>query len=107
MLLSDIISGFVTLKMNSGTKVVLNYFYEENEASFQSEKDRVKMEALFEIVAFLLGIIGSFGTIIVGVWLLSEGRVDYGTLMAVVTLQMGVSNANIFLITWVLLGIAA
>lgn len=27
MLLSDIISGFVTLKMNSGTKVVLNYFY--------------------------------------------------------------------------------
>ncbi len=93
MLLSDIISGFVTLKMNSGTKVVLNYFYEENEASFQSEKDRVKMEALFEIVAFLLGIIGSFGTIIVGVWLVSEGRVDYGTLMAVVTLQMGVSNA--------------
>lgn len=51
------------------------------------------MEALFEIVAFLLGIIGSFGTIIVGVWLVSEGRVDYGTLMAVVTLQMGVSNA--------------
>ena len=93
MLLSDIISGFVTLKMNSGTKVVLNYFYEENEASSQSEKDRVKMEALFEIVAFLLGIIGSFGTIIVGVWLVSEGRVDYGTLMAVVTLQMGVSNA--------------
>ena len=92
-LFSDIISGFVTLKMNSGTKVVLNYFYEENEASFQSEKDRVKMEALFEIVAFLLGIIGSFGTIIVGVWLVSEGRVDYGTLMAVVTLQMGVSNA--------------
>ena len=42
MLLSDIISGFVTLKMNSGTKVVLNYFYEENEVSFQSEKDRVK-----------------------------------------------------------------
>ena len=28
-----------------------------------------------------------------GVWLVSEGRVDYGTLMAVVTLQMGVSNA--------------
>lgn len=40
----------------------------------------------------MLGIIGSFGTIIVGVWLVSEGRVDYGTLMAVVTLQMGVSN---------------
>ena len=31
MLLSDIISGFVTLKMNSGTKVVLNYFYEEKQ----------------------------------------------------------------------------
>ena len=73
----------IELKKYYSTKEFLeNYIYEENEASSQSEKDRVKMEALFEIVAFLLGIIGSFGTIIVGVWLVSEGRVDYGTLMA-------------------------
>lgn len=93
MLLSDIISGFVTLKMSCGVKVVLNHFYEENEAASQSEKGRVKMEALFEMAAFLMGIIGSFGTIIVGVLFVSEGKLDYGTVMAVVTLQMSVSNA--------------
>ncbi|MGN0377572.1 MAG: ABC transporter ATP-binding protein [Suilimivivens sp.] len=93
MLLSDIISGFVTLKMSCGAKVVVNHFYEENEAASKSEKDRVKMEALFEMAAFLMGIIGSFGTIIVGSLFVSEGKLDYGTVMAVVTLQMVVSNA--------------
>lgn len=43
--------------------------------------------------AFLLGVIGSFGTIIAGAVLVSEGTLDFGTVMAVVTLQMSVSNA--------------
>lgn len=51
------------------------------------------MEASFEMTAFLLGVIGSFGTIIAGAVLVSEGTLDFGTVMAVVTLQMSVSNA--------------
>ncbi len=93
ILLSNIISGFVTLKMSSGAKIVLNHFYEESEEAFQLEKSRVKVEALFEMAAFLLGVIGSFGTIIAGTVLVSEGMLDFGTVMAVVTLQMSVSNA--------------
>lgn len=93
ILLSNIISGFVTLKMSSGARIVLNHFYEESEEAFQLEKSRVMVEASFEMVAFLLGVIGSFGTIIAGTVLVSEGTLDFGTVMAVVTLQMSVSNA--------------
>lgn len=93
ILLSNIIAGFVKLKMSSGAKIVLNHFYEECEEAFQLEKSRVKVEASFEITAFLLGVIGSFGTIIAGAVLVSEGTLDFGTVMAVVTLQMSVSNA--------------
>lgn len=93
ILLSNIISGFVTLKMSSGARIVLNHFYEESEEAFQLEKSRVMVEASFEMAAFLLGVIGSFGTIIAGTVLVSEGTLDFGTVMAVVTLQMSVSNA--------------
>ena len=93
ILLSNIIAGFVTLKMSSGAKIVLNHFYEECEEAFQLEKSRVKVEASFEMTAFLLGVIGSFGTIIAGAVLVSEGTLDFGTVMAVVTLQMSVSTA--------------
>lgn len=93
ILLSNIIAGFVTLKMSSGAKIVLNHFYEESKEAFQLEKSRVKVEASFEMAAFLLGVIGSFGTIIAGAVLVSEGTLDFGTVMAVVTLQMSVSNA--------------
>lgn len=93
ILLSNIISGFVTLKMSSGARIVLNHFYEESEEAFQLEKSRVMVEASFEMAAFLLGVIGSFGTIIAGTVLVSEGTLDFGTVMAVVTLQMSISNA--------------
>lgn len=93
ILLSNIISGFVTLKMSSGARIVLNHFYEESEEAFQLERSRVMVEASFEMAAFLLGVIGSFGTIIAGTVLVSEGTLDFGTVMAVVTLQMSVSNA--------------
>lgn len=92
-LFSDIISGFVTLKMNPGASIVLKYFYKENEESAQAERSRVRMEALLEMAAFLLGIIGSFGTIIVGALLVADGKLNFGIVMAVVTLQMSMSSA--------------
>lgn len=92
-LFSDIISGFVTLKMNSGASIVLKHFYKENGESAQAERSRVRMEASLEMAAFLLGIIGSFGTIIVGALLVADGKLNFGIVMAVVTLQMSMSSA--------------
>ena len=92
-LFSDIISGFITLKMNPGASIVLKHFYKENEESAQAERSRVRMEASLEMAAFLLGIIGSFGTIIVGALLVADGKLNFGIVMAVVTLQMSMSSA--------------
>lgn len=92
-LFSDIISGFVTLKMNPGASIVLKHFYKENEESAQAARSRVRMEASLEMAAFLLGIIGSFGTIIVGALLVADGKLNFGIVMAVVTLQMSMSSA--------------
>lgn len=90
--LSDILSGFTELKMYSGASIVYDNFHGENEKVLNDEKKRAGKAAMLEMVAFLLGILASFGTIGVGAYLVSLGRLDYGTVMAIVSLQMGVST---------------
>lgn len=89
--LSDILSGFTLLKMYSGASIVIDNYNEENVNVADGERRRVRKAAVLEMVSFLMGILGSFGTIIVGAYLVSKGKIDYGTIMAVVSLQMGVS----------------
>lgn len=90
--LSDILSGFTLLKMYRGATIVIDNFQEENEQVTGEEKQRVQKSAVLEMVTFLLGILASFGTIGVGAVLVTQGKMDYGTVMAVVSLQMGVSS---------------
>jgi len=90
--LSDILSGFTLLKMYSGATIVLDSYDRENRAVWDLEKSKVQKEAGLEMVSFLLGILGNFGTILVGAFLVARGTMDYGTVMAVVSLQMGVST---------------
>ncbi len=78
--------------MYSGASLVLDNFHSENEQVTKEEKQRVNQSALLEMVSFFLGILASFGTIGVGAFLVSGGKLDYGTVMAVVALQMGVST---------------
>lgn len=90
---SDILQGFSVLKMFEGSSIVMQNFYDENEKVTVREKLRVEKTAKLEMVSFLLGILGSFGTIAAGVFLCKRGEMDYGTVMAVVTLQMNVGSA--------------
>lgn len=90
--LSDILSGFTTLKMFSGSSIVLAHFQKENEQAAKEEKRRVQKLSVLEMVSFFLGILASFGTIGAGAFMAAEGRLDYGTVMAVVSLQLGVSS---------------
>lgn len=90
--LSDILSGFTLLKMYQGASIVIEHFQEENEQVTGEEKQKVQRSAMLEMVTFLLGILASFGTIGVGAFLVTKGKIDYGTVMAVVSLQMGVST---------------
>ncbi len=90
--LSDILAGFAELKMYSGATIVSAHFYDENERVLQEEQQRANKVASFEMIAFLLGILASFGTIGVGAYMVSLKKLDYGTIMAVVSLQMSVST---------------
>lgn len=89
--LSDILSGFPTLKMFRGASIVLDFFQSENLQVTGEEQQRVKKLASLEMVSFFLGILASFGTIGAGAFMAARGRLDYGTVMAIVSLQMGVS----------------
>lgn len=89
--LSDILSGFPLFKMYRGSSIVLDSFQCENEQVAKEEKQKVKKLSNLEMVSFLLGILASFGTIAVGAFLVSRGRIDYGTVMAIVSLQLSVS----------------
>lgn len=55
------------------------------------EKQRYGKAAKLEMEFFLLGLLASFGTIGVGAYMVACGQLDYGTVMAIVSLQMGVS----------------
>lgn len=90
--LSDILTGFTKLKMYQGASIVYDDFYKTNETVLEEETGRAEKAAGLEMVAFFLGILASFGTTFVGAYLVSEGKLDYGTVMAVVSLQMGVST---------------
>ena len=90
--LSDILFGFTELKMYRGATIVCNYFYDENEKLLKDGQIRASRAGRLEMITFFLGILASFGTIGVGAYLVSCGRLDYGTVMAIVSLQMGVST---------------
>lgn len=90
--LSDILSGFATLKMFRGASIVLDCFHNENVQAANEEIKKSRKRAVLEMLSFFLGILASFGTIGAGAFLVARGRLDYGTVMAIVSLQMGVSS---------------
>lgn len=90
--LSDILSGFAELKMYNGASIVYDNYHEENRKILADEERRADKAAVLEMADFFLGIIASFGTIGAGAYLVARGQMDYGTVMAVVSLQMAVST---------------
>ncbi len=90
--LSDILSGFTELKMYKGAAIVCEYFYDENERVLKDGRVRSGRAAKLEMITYLLGIFASFGTMGAGAYLVSCKSLDYGTVMAIVSLQMGVST---------------
>ncbi len=90
--LSDILLGFSTLKMFRGSSLVLDSFQSENNQATNEEKQKSKKLAVLEMISFFLGILASFGTIGVGAFLVARGKLDYGTVMAIVSLQMCVRS---------------
>ena len=95
--LVDIISGFLVIKMYHGASYVMNRYEDENIVVKESMQKRTRVMSMLDMLSFLIGMLGNFGTIIVGIFMVTQGKMDYGTVMGVVTLQMSVSNMFQFL----------
>jgi len=95
--LSDLFSGFLVMKMYSGSKLVTERYLTENENITEGVRKKTRTLSLLEMLSFLTGMFGNFGTILIGAFLVKRGEIDYGTIMAVVTLQMSVSGMLQFL----------
>lgn len=89
--LNDILAGFSILKMYSGSNIVIDKYLNENQNVTSKELERTRKSSFLEMLNFLLGLLGSFSTILFGVYLVSKNMLDYGTIMAVVTLQISLS----------------
>lgn len=89
--LNDILAGFSILKMYSGSNIVIDKYLNENQNVTSKELERTRKASFLEMLNFLLGLLGSFSTILFGVYLVSKNMLDYGTIMAVVTLQISLS----------------
>lgn len=88
--LSDILSGFIIIKMYRADSII-HSFNEETEYVRNDMCRQSRVLSSLEMLTFLAGMLGSFGTILAGSFLVANGEMDYGTIMAVVTLQMSVS----------------
>lgn len=88
--LSDLLSGFLIIKMFSGAELVTKHYLEENKAVKELTVKRARVLSNMEMLTFLTGMLGSFGTIAVGIYLVTKGELDYGTIMAIVTLQLSI-----------------
>ena len=90
--LVDIFSGFLILKMYEGASIIKERYEEANDDVRMGMRKRTQVMSLLEMLSFLIGMVGNFGTILIGVFLVTKNKLDYGTVMGVVTLQMSVSN---------------
>lgn len=90
--LNDILTGFSVLKIYSGSSIVIDSFINHNENVTYKEMERVKKASSLEMLSFLFGLFGSFGTILLGTYLVADKQLDYGTIMAVITLQITLSS---------------
>lgn len=91
--LSDVLSGLPIIKMYSGGKLAIDGYVHENDQAARQLKKRARTMSALSGILFVTGMLANFGTIAVGVYLVMKNEIDYGTVMAVVTLQMAVSGS--------------
>lgn len=90
--ISSILGGLVNIRVYGGSDIILCDFESLNDSLCTDITQRGSKLGGIQLIATLCGILGSFGTIIIGTRFVAIGRMDFGTIMAVVSLQISVSN---------------
>lgn len=91
-LLSDILKGIVVIKTYGESHLIIDKYNKENEEVTETYDKIKKLDASMDMCNFLIATISSIGTILVGIIMVWHKMLDYGTVMAIVSLQVTVSN---------------
>lgn len=94
--LCDIIAGFMILKMFKGASTIIKRYMNQNEVLTQLTLNRLKKRSFLGGVNFALNVLSNIGIIIVGVFFVQKGYTDYGTIMAIITLQFSLSEIVLY-----------
>jgi ABC-type multidrug transport system fused ATPase/permease subunit len=90
--ISSILGGLIPIRVYRGSKIILDDFEAFNDSLCEDITQRGNKLAILQLIASLCGILGNLGTIIIGVWFVALGRIELGTVMAIVSLQISVGN---------------
>lgn len=91
-LFTDILAGFIEIKMFKGAVVIVNEYIKQNGVLTKYRIKRLKKQSALEGVNFGLSVISNIGIIILGLVFVIKGYNDYGTVMAVITLQFNLNE---------------
>lgn len=91
-LFSDILAGFIEIKMFKGAVVIINEYVKQNRVLTKYRIRRQKKQSALQGINFGLSVISNIGIIILGLVFVINGYDDYGTVMAVITLQFNLNE---------------
>lgn len=89
----DLLNGISVIRMFHLEKKIVSIYKTENDRLVKLELKRINKFALLESTNYLLSMLNFAGLISVGAFLVLGNKADFGTLTALVMLQLNVSNA--------------
>ena len=90
--IKDILTGIDIVRIYRGANIVREKFEQKNHENCDKCKKRNIILSKIDSFSYLINLVGNMGTFICGVCLVKYGIIDYGIVMAVISLQVSVSN---------------
>lgn len=87
--LEDILAGLRTIKMFNLGIVMVQGFEKKNRSHLEAQMQKTKINSLMDGLNFLFSNLNLLGIIFVGTIMVADGLTDYGTVLAIISLQTG------------------
>ncbi|MBU3198532.1 ABC transporter ATP-binding protein/permease [Clostridium estertheticum] len=88
----DITLGLRVLRMSNLSGYFMNKFNVKNNNLYDAELERTKITSMASCLNFLLAIVNQMSIFCIGAFLVLLGKMDFGTILAIILLQNGITN---------------
>jgi ABC-type multidrug transport system fused ATPase/permease subunit len=89
--LSDVLAGYDVIKMFKGALIAINKYKEQNSRVTKLRVKAAHKKGTLEGVSFAFTFLSNIGVIVIGMFMVSKGLTDLGTVAGIVTLQASVN----------------